>query len=150
MEPDPARYCSSRNRLLGNGAGFCQLDPWTSQRILHDSRNLENLAGRHDIGVDEEELWRSAGKGIQDISSGVGKPLIGMLYPNFRGNDAGSRLAVQVGHSPKARGTHSSPQQRSGALTGRASPRSPLAQASAFHRIRTTPRRFAYHSTAPE
>jgi dipeptidyl aminopeptidase/acylaminoacyl peptidase len=47
-------------------------------------------------GVNEDELWRSAGAGIADIESGVGKPLIAMLYPNFRGNDVGNKLEAQI------------------------------------------------------
>ncbi len=47
-------------------------------------------------GVDEEELWRSAGSSVPDIEVGVGKPLIAMLYPNFRGNDLSHPVAAQV------------------------------------------------------
>jgi hypothetical protein len=59
-------------------------------------------------GVNEDELWRSAGTGIPDISVGVGKPLIAMLYPNFRGNDHAHAASMQ-----HWRGEHP---DRSGAL----------------------------------
>ena len=47
-------------------------------------------------GVDEEELWRSAGSSVPDITAGAGKPLIAMLYPNFRGNDLGGKVTAEV------------------------------------------------------
>ncbi|HMN43512.1 MAG TPA: prolyl oligopeptidase family serine peptidase [Povalibacter sp.] len=47
-------------------------------------------------GVNEEELWQSAGPNVPDIEVGVGKPLIAMLYPNFRGNDLSGRLEAHL------------------------------------------------------
>jgi hypothetical protein len=53
--------------------------------------------------VNEDELWRSAAAGTPDIAVGVGKPLIAMLYPNFRGNDGANKLETQVWYAREDR-----------------------------------------------
>lgn len=51
------------------------------------------LAGKN---VDPDDLWRSAGEGIEDISIGTGTSLLPLLFPNFLGEVASQIHELEV------------------------------------------------------
>lgn len=66
------------------------------QDIVAYSQSESAIAYLASKNVDENRTWLSAGSDIPDIVIGTGKPLIPLLYPNFRGYEASEPFGLYV------------------------------------------------------